>query len=474
MNNTSNILVLILLIFLFSCAGRVQRDYGSVIKPYDQNPKYWQYKNKPVLLLGAGDNDNLFQTEGLEAQLNKLAAAGGNYIRNTMSFRDSTDLAPFLLLENGKYDLDSWSEEYWNKFESLMKLTNERDIIVQIEVWDRFDYSQQYWEKNPFNPVNNINYSLSDSIFDILYPRHPAADLHPFFHTLKGMPLYKPNLERIRAYQEKMVDKMLSYSLNYGNVLYCMNNETSTPVEWGNYWINYIRSKAAAKGMEVFLTDMYDNFYNLSNCGRCKDLIATPEFYTFMDISQNNSRNFGQAHWDSLQVNIGLRDQYALRPVNNTKIYGGGNLGYGSGSNQDGVERFCRNIIGGCASARHHRRPAGNGLNEKAIASIKATRKLESLVNLWEMSPEMSLLSNRDPNEAYVSANKGNSYAIYYPGKGSVRLNLNGFDSSFALKWISIDTGDWYGEEAIINGGKVVEIIAPGKGNWYAVLINHS
>ncbi|MDZ7725926.1 MAG: hypothetical protein U5R06_24665 [candidate division KSB1 bacterium] len=31
------------------------------IQPFHQNPAYWQYNNKPVLLLGGTSDDNLFQ-----------------------------------------------------------------------------------------------------------------------------------------------------------------------------------------------------------------------------------------------------------------------------------------------------------------------------------------------------------------------------------------------------------------------------
>src|SRR5690606_32013856 len=111
--------------------------------------------------------------------------------------------------------------------------TAERDIIVQIEVWDRFDYSREPWQKNPFHPRKNVNYDEEEGLFALEYPSHPSADRQPFFHTIPGMPLYQPGLDRIRRYQERYIDKMLSYTLQYGHVLYCMNNETSTPVEWG-------------------------------------------------------------------------------------------------------------------------------------------------------------------------------------------------------------------------------------------------
>jgi hypothetical protein len=188
-----------------------------------------------------------------------------------------------------------------------------------------------------------------------------------------------------------------------------------------------------------------------------------------MDISQINSRNFGQDHWDTLQVILAKRDQYALRPANNTKIYGGGNSTWGSGSNQDGVERFCRNVIGGCASARHHRPPHGNGLNQKATASLKATRKAEELVKLWEVSPQMELLSEREANEAYLTAKEGEKYLIYFPKGGAVKLDLKATSGEYRLKWININTGEW-GDEVTIQGGKVVEITASNDDGWYAAM----
>ncbi|HLT93895.1 MAG TPA: hypothetical protein VKZ56_05005, partial [Membranihabitans sp.] len=367
---------------------KINRHNGS-IKPFTENPAYWQYKGEPVLLLGATDDDNLFQMKDLEPHLDELVACGGNYIRNTMSYRDPGNVNPFRILGGGKYDLESWNPEFWNKFSNMLRWTSERDIIVQIEVWDRFDYSREPWQTNPFNPLNNVNYNLADGLFDQDYPSHPSADRQPFFHTIPGMPMYHSGLDRIRDYQEKYIDKMLSYSLAYGNVLYCMNNETSSPVQWGNYWIDYIRTKAKEEGKEVYATDMYDNFYRVSSCDKCLDMIARPDYYTFLDISQINSRNFGQVHWDTLQHIMSLRDQYAIRPVNNTKVYGGGESGWGSGTNQDGVERFCRNVIGGCASVRHHRPPSGNGLNRKAKASIQATRNVENWVKFWNLEPAM-------------------------------------------------------------------------------------
>ena len=218
-----------------------------------------------------------------------------------MSQREEKELKPHKLLPDGKFDLDQWNEDYWNRFENMLRWTAERDIIVQIEVWDRFDYSTNYWETSPWNPGNNTNYTYEQTGFAAQYPKHSSQDLQPFFHTIKAMPRYNKKLDLIRAHQEAFVARMLSYSLSYGHVLYCMNNETSTPAEWGQYWIEFIKARAADKGVSVCTTDMFDDAFQAEKAKHTPLIFNDAEHYMFADISQVNSRNYDEAHWDSLQ-----------------------------------------------------------------------------------------------------------------------------------------------------------------------------
>ena len=250
-----------------------------------------------------------------------------------------------------------------------------------------------------------------------------------------------------------------------------MDNETSTPPEWGKYWIKYIGNIADEKGKQIYLTDMFGFFYSPQTCPSCLQVLEQADIYSFIDISQINSLKSNQAHWDTLQWIIKQRDKFPLRPVNNTKIYGGENSRWGSGSNEDGVERFCRNVIGGCASARHHRPAYGNGLNDKSKASIKAVRKIESLVKFWNITPRMDLLSEREPDEAYLSTKEGEKYVIYFTDGGTVKLDLSQFSKPFIMKWINVDDGEWGGESSF-KGGSYQEITAPGMGGWFGVIIN--
>jgi hypothetical protein len=312
---------------------------------------------------------------------------------------------------------------------------------------------------------------LEETGFESDYPKHPTSDLQPFFHSIPGMPDYVEKLNIVRSYQEKYIQKLLSYTFNYDNVLYCMDNETSTSPEWGKYWIKYNRNLAGKKEIPVYLTDMFDRFFNPHLCPSCLQVLEQTGVYSFIDISQINSRNFNQAHWDTLQWILNYRDRYPLRPVNNTKVYGGMNSSWGSGSNDDGVERFCRDVIGGCASVRHHRPPYGNGLNNKSKATIKAVRKIETLVKFWDITPRMDLLSKREPDEAYLSAREGKKYVIYFTNGGAVKLDLRQYDKPFIIQWISVESGEW-GSKKTFKGGDYQGITAPDKGGWFAVIMN--
>ena len=219
--------------------------------------QYFTFKGEPLLLLGGSDNDNLFQSANLEQQLDALKAAGGNYVRCTMSSRDEGDEWPFQFNEEtGKYDLNSWNEAYWERFQNFLKLTGEREIIVQIEVWATFDFYRGNWLKNPFNPDNNKNYTVERTKLPTEVPSHPTRTNNPFFRTIPSSP--QTNYV-VLGYQQKFVDKVLSYTLQFDHVLYCIDNETSVSSEWGKFWAGYIKTRAKEEANRpVLVTEMWD------------------------------------------------------------------------------------------------------------------------------------------------------------------------------------------------------------------------
>jgi hypothetical protein len=443
------------------------------IRPWSEDPRYWQYRGAPVLLVGGSREDNLFQIPDLQEQLDLLASVGGNQIRNTMSDRDEGNVYPYAQVEGGRYNLDQWNEEYWRRFDELLRLTHDRDIFVQIEVWDRFDLSDARemgnWQRHPYRPANNVNYTGEQSGLADAYPDHPSADKHPFYHTVPGMEQYQPQYDIIRAYQDRFVDRMLAHALPYGNVFYCMNNETSTDPRWGQYWMGFIKQRAAAADLDVFVTDMFDDGWRPEQSANIRLVLDRPELYDFIDISQVNSRNFGEDHWRRLRWVV---EQAAAhpRPVNHTKIYSAGETSFGSGTPQDGIERFWRNLLGGSASSRFHRPASGIGINEIAQACIRSARKVEELVRFWEIEAHMELLGERGENEAYLAADPGTAYVLFFCRGGSVALDLTAHDEQFAGRWIDVGSGEW-GAELELAGGAARPLSAPGDVPWVAVLV---
>ncbi|MCK4628619.1 MAG: hypothetical protein KAT56_06420 [Sedimentisphaerales bacterium] len=425
---------------------------------YPKNPAYWRYGGKPVLLLGGSVDDNLFQIRELREHLDLLKSVGGNYVRNTMSSRDKGNVWPFRKVD-GKYDLDQWNDEYWRRFETFLELTSERDIIVQIEIWATFDYYRDIWDRNPFNPKNNINYAAQESGLPLQVNSHPTRTENNFFWSVPA----ERNRKTVLKYQQRFMDKILSYSLKFGNVLYCMDNETSVTPEWGKYWSEYIKDKAKKARVKVHAAEMWDK-WDLAH-PQHNASFDHPETYSFLDISQNN-HNKGQTHWDNAQRQR-ARIADKVRPLNNIKIYGADKGRYGS--DRDGIERFWRNIFGGLASSRFHRPDSGQGLNKNAQANIRSMRLITADIDVFSCRPHNDLLSERRPNEAYCLANPGKEYAVYFPNGGEVILDISAMKKKTTIRWLDIMRSKWQKPQRIEPKNRL-KLRPPSKGYW-AVLI---
>ncbi len=431
------------------------------IQIYKENPRYWQYKGEPILLIGGSVEDNLFQIPNLREHLELLKSVGGNYVRSTMGWSDEGDVPPFKKVGD-KYDLNQWNEEFWTRFRNFTTWTHEMDIIVQIEVWATFTYYRDNWDVNPFNPKNNSNYTAEETGLPTVVKNHPVATGNNFFWSVPK----ERNQEIVLKYQEKFVDKLLSETLQYGHILYCMDNETAVTAAWGEHWATYIQRKASEAGRVVETTEMWDP-WDLSD-EKHKATFDHPETYSFCDISQNNHQK-RQRHWDNAQK---IRAQLSpIRPINNIKIYGADSGRFGS--TRDGLERFWRNVFGGFASARFHRPNSGVGLSEIAQAHLKSMRTITDEMDVFTCEPHNDLLSNREENEAYTTANPGKEYAVYFPKGGSVDLNLSAGKSTdtktVSIRWLNIRKSEWKKQEEIPFSDSIT-LTAPTEAHW-AVLI---
>ena len=155
--------------------------------------------------------------------------------------------------------------------------------------------------------------------------------------------------------------------------------------------------------------------------------------------------------------------------MNTTKTYGASGNKFGH-TDQDGIERFWRHLLAGAASIRFHRPDSGLGLSDKSVACLRTARRVEALAPLWTLQPANNLLSRRDPNEAYLAANPGEAYVLYFPRGGEIELDVSAAQKPLAAHWFNIDSGK-PGRRQQLPQGRQVAVKSPGKANWAAAIV---
>jgi hypothetical protein len=443
-----------------------QRDLeANRLGPWGENPMYWQYAGEPVLLLGGSLEDNLFQIDQLESHLDAIAACGGNYVRCTMSSRDPGDVWPFELDEStGLYDLDRPGREYWRRFDRFCRLTAERKIFAQIELWDRFDFAREPWLSNPFNPARNVNYTCAESGLAENYDQHPSLKQNGFFRSVPAV----ENNQVLLRYQQAHVDKLLEVSLRYDHLLYCMDNETNEAPDWPAYWAGYLRDKAAQAGRGIELTEMWDA-HDITDPMH-EATWEHPELYSFCDISQNN-HSPADRHWRNLLwLRQRILDSGHPRPINTVKIYGANTGPYGS--HRDAQERFWRNILGGCASTRFHRPEAGLGLGEIPRAHIRSMRMFLEEIDIFRCRPAGDLLDRVSWNEAYCAADPPRGYGLFFCDGGDVDLDVSAAaGGELTVRWLDIRDSRWVSTETATVEAATLRLVTPREDGYWAAVV---
>jgi len=425
---------------------------------WQENPFYWAYKGRPILLLGGSDEDNLFNHPALWANLCSLSECGGNYVRCTMSSRDPGNVWPYARVGE-RYDLTKPNPEYWERLERFLQLAQEREIIVQIEFWATFDFYQEHWLRNPFNPSCNVNYTYEETQLCPRWEEHPAHSPQPFFFSPPTL-----NDDRVLLpYQQDFVRRVLEVALPYENVLYCLDNETATAPEWAWYWGEFVQEEARKRGKRIYLTEMYDP-WDLRHWAH-QATYTRPDLFAFVEVSQNNWQE-GRTHYERL---LWMREQllhseFGPRPMNNVKVYGcprprtPAQVGLS-------LDRFWQNIFAGCASTRFHRPPSGLGLNEVAWRTIRAARLFTDAFDIFATAPRPDLLQPVE-GEAYCLAAPGKVYALYFPKGGEVILQLEG--GPFQLRWFDAERLA-FGSPQRVEGG-ALRLRAPSERLWLVLL----
>lgn len=172
---------LVISAFLSSHAGVAQQKAAGIFRLHPQNPHYFQYQNKPMILVGSGEhygsviNLDFDYARYLQATaadgMNTTRLFTGAYIekpgafgilKNTLApaenrlilpWRRSTE--PGFALGGNKFDLNAWDPAYFERLKNFMTEARKNGVIVEINL-----FSAHYgdgWVNCAFYPKNNVN-----------------------------------------------------------------------------------------------------------------------------------------------------------------------------------------------------------------------------------------------------------------------------------------------------------------------------
>ncbi len=481
-----------LMLIGLSCWGQNNRiGQESRIKPFVKNPAYWQYMGQPVMLLGANATDSPYLLPDQEAYYNELSDLGGNFTRYNLKQRlvdGLIQMLPHRKLPGGQFDLGMWNDEYWDLFEQGLEMTRDRGIIVQVELWDRFDVGcDKYYKNAAWRPDNTVSYTdVSSGLPNEWTGCDSVVHSHPFYHTVPEL----DNSQKVLGLQKDFADKVLSITLKFDHVLYVITNESTLPLEWSAYWAEYIHDKAVEKSKKVEVSEMpwtiAETFPFPWQEPHLRDphiwinsVLDHPGTYSFCAFQFQPILKSRQEHFDRLLAirELVLKGKTGVRPINAVKIFASTRIIQGE-NEPNPQTRYWRPLLAGWSAVslhRQHKNTGYLGFGEMGQKNLSAAKKFCDAIVPWNCNPAQDLLLNREPDEAYLLTNPGRSYGIYFPISGSVILNLNDYIGSiFSLRWISIETGDYYGDVEHIAATDTVLLSTPESGSragWAATLV---
>ena len=217
--------IIVFFLFLLS-TGLLQ---SQPICLHSENPHYFFYKGEPLVLITSAEHYGAVLNADFDFRkyLHTLAEEGMNYTRiftgsyveipgsfgiekNTLAPAAGSFIAPWIRMgETGlyegekKFDLAQWNPKYFKRLKEFISLAEELDIIVEVTFFSS-TYQDSYWQRNPFNPGNNIN-NLPENL-----------------DRRKSNTLENGDLTR---YQKNLVEKIVRELNEFDNVFYEIQNE---------------------------------------------------------------------------------------------------------------------------------------------------------------------------------------------------------------------------------------------------------
>lgn len=451
-------------------SGIADSGFAQGLTRDQRNPHYLNYQGQPILLITSAEHYGAVINLDFDYKkyLATLHNEGMNYTRiftgsyvevpgsfgiahNTLSPAPGRFLAPWQRVDEaglfegeGKFDLDRWNKDYFDRLHDFIAVANSLNIIVEVTFFCA-TYQDAYWLRHPFNPANNINDLGSLSRQD--------------FNTLKN--------KKAVYYQKELVRKLTAELNNYDNIFFELCNEpwadngdqvtflhktliprentlgwllwataaTSETLSWQDTLTSVFRKAEEQLENKHLLAQNYSNFVEiLTSVNNGIDILnfhyAWPES-VIRNYGWNRPVSFDESGFAGTHDTTYLQEAWAFM-LSGGAIFNGLDYSFYPGK-EDGTGI---NEAPGGGSTRFRRQ-------------LKFLREFLNSFNFIDMAPANPLLIHCPGMETFCLTKPGEYYAIYAQGRNQKKIFVDLPEGSYELKIYNPDDGTLLSESQI-------------------------
>jgi len=444
------------ILLLLCLAGLNLSNAFAQVKPitlYPGNPHYFSYKGEPTILITSGEHYGAvmnpdfdyriyletLQKDGMNLTRTMTGAyfepAGAfNISKNTMAPDAQKYLCPWVRVEKGlKFDLDRWDEAYFARLKDFVAEAQKRGVIVELALFCPF-YEEMQWELSPFNIKNNVN-----GLGAI-----PRTDVYTLDKN-KGL----------LAVQEKMVRKVVEELKGFPNLIYEICNEPyfgGITIEWQNRIAQVITdAEKPFRNRHLISQNIGNGFQKIHEPNPLVSVFnfhyATPPKAVTLNYNLNKVIGENETGFN------GQKDSTYRKEAWELILAGGGlfnNLDYSfTTDNEDGTFQYPAAQPGG-----------GTPAFRRQLSYLK--KFIESF-NFVAMKPDTTVYAGglAGKNKAYILAETGKQYAIYWMGGKQVQLELNLPKGNYSLEWMNPLSGKYEKKITLNHSGGKAKLESP-------------
>jgi hypothetical protein len=454
--NKLNIIFLFLLIICLN-------SFAQPISLHPQNPHYFLFKGKPTILITSAEHYGAVLNADFDYKkyLQTLRDEGMNYTRifvgsyaevpesfgiqnNSLAPAVGSFIAPWkrvdepgLFKGEKKFDLNEWNPAFFERLNDFISLADKLGIVVEVTFFCS-TYQDFIWERNPFNPGNNIN----------------------------NIPI---NLERqksntiangiLTVFQQKLVQKLVTELNGFDNIFYEIQNEpwsddpqkvmrllkTLDPEPEKGSWYKWaeMASPASLEWQKLMAKTVVETEAQLPK----KHIIAQnyTNFMHSLDVVDPNISilNFHYAWPEAVWLNYGWN-----RPVSFDES------GFAGSSDSTYLRQAWQFIMAGGAVCNNldysfyvgkedgigtNKAPGGgSSMLRKQLAFLKGF--IESL-DFVQMKPDFSTVVHAPGMQVQAISQPGFQYAIAFTGVASKSVKLNLPKGKYTFEYVSPYSG---------------------------------